>query len=85
MSGGQTLVYEVGWADGALRKALNPPTRPAVILMRISKDRQEAWYQVTTLTHDTGGAVTWVSNYGGQDFLIHASVKETIRPTYDPF
>lgn len=81
MSSGQILTYEVRCADGALREALNPPTRPAVILMRISEDRQEAWFQATTLMHDMGGAVTWVSNYGGQDFVIHESIKEAIKPT----
>ena len=80
MSGGQILTYEVQCADG-VRKPLNPPMRPAVILMRISKDRQEALFQVTTLVHDTGETVTWVSNFGGQDFLIHESIKENIKPT----
>jgi len=42
--------------------------------MRISEDRQEAWFQVTTLMNNTGEWVTWVSNYGGQDFVIHGSI-----------
>ncbi len=75
MSGGQTLVYEVRCVDRAIRNAISPPTRPAIILMRISEDRQEAWFQVTTLMNDTGEWVTWVSNYGGQDFVIHGSIK----------
>jgi hypothetical protein len=75
MSGGQTLVYEVRCVDRDIRNAISPPTRPAIILMRISEDRQEAWFQVTTLMNDTGEWVTWVSNYGGQDFVIHGSIK----------
>lgn len=75
MLGGQTLVYEVRCVDGAIRNAISPPTRPAIILMRISEDRQEAWFQATTLMNDTGEWVTWVSNYGGQDFVIHGSIK----------
>jgi hypothetical protein len=74
--GGQTLVYEVRCADRSRRKALNPPMRPAIILTGISEDRQEAWFQATTLSDDMGGVVTWLSNYGGVDFLIHESLKE---------
>jgi hypothetical protein len=47
-----------------------------LILGEEGKDRQEAWFQVTTLMHNTGDIVGWVSNYGGQDFLIHESIKE---------
>jgi len=79
-SGGEILMYEVRCVDRPLRKALNPPTRPAIILMRVSEDRQEAWFQVTTLMNDTGEFVTWVSNYGGQDFVIHESIKEATKP-----
>jgi hypothetical protein len=81
ISGGQILMYEVRCADRARRKALNPPTRPGIILIRISEDRQEAWFQATTLTDDMGGAVTWLSNYGGVDFLIHESLREAIKST----
>lgn len=80
-SGGQTLVYEVRCVDLGSRNAISPPTRPAVIVMRISKDRQVAWFQATTLMHDMGGAVTWLSNYGGVDFVLHESIKEAIKPT----
>ena len=76
-SGGKTLVYQVWCAEAARRKVLNPPSRPATILMSISEDRQHAWFQATTLTYDIGGAVTWLSNYGGVDFVIHGSIKET--------
>jgi hypothetical protein len=76
-SGGQTLVYEVRCAEGARRKVLNPPPRPAVILMSISGDRQDAWFQATTLTYDIGRAVTWLTNYGGVDFVIHGTVQKT--------
>ena len=79
MSGGQILTYEVQCADGAFRKPPSPPMRPAIIIMRISEDRQEALFQVTTLVHDTGEIVTWVSNFGGQDFVIHASIKENYQ------
>lgn len=75
MSGGQILTYEVRCVDLALRNTPSPPTRPAIILMRISKDRQEAWFQVTTLVRNTGKAVTWVSNYGGVDFVIHEAIQ----------
>jgi hypothetical protein len=81
MSGGQILMYEVRCVDGALRNTPNPPTRPAIILMKISEDRQKAWFQITTLVQDTGEAVTWLSNYGGEDFVIYESIKEAIRPT----
>jgi hypothetical protein len=81
MSGGHLLMYEVRCVDRALRNPPSLPTRPAIILMRISEDSQEAWFQVTTLMHDTGEAVTWVSNYGGQDFVIHESIKGAIKPT----
>jgi hypothetical protein len=78
MSGGQILMYEVRCVDQALRGAPSPPMRPAIIMMRVSEDRQEAWFQATTLVHDTREAVTWVSNYGGQDFVIHQSIKGDI-------
>ena len=81
MSGGQILMYEVRCVDGALRNTPIPPTRPAIVLMKISEDRQEAWFQVTALVQDTGEAVTWLSNYGGEDFVIHGSIKEALRPT----
>lgn len=74
MSNGQTLVYEVRCVERALHKEINLPTRPAIIVMSISEDHQEAWFQVTTLTHNSGEAVTWVSNWGGQDFVIHRSI-----------
>jgi hypothetical protein len=76
-SGGQTLLYQVRCADGARRKVLNPPSRPAIILMSISGDRQHAWFQASTLTYDIGGAVTWLSNYGGVDLVIDGTIKET--------
>jgi hypothetical protein len=80
-SGGQTLLYEVRCVDLGIHNAINPPTRAAVILIRLSKDRQVAWFQATTLMQDMGGAVTWLSNYGGVDFVIHESIKEDINST----
>jgi hypothetical protein len=74
MSGGQILMYEVRCV--ALRATPSLPTRPAIVMMRVSGDGQEAWFQVTTLVDDIGGVVNWVSNYGGQDFVIHQSIKE---------
>jgi hypothetical protein len=81
MSAGQTLLYEVQCVNETLRTAISLPTRPATIVMRISENRQEAWFQVTRLIHDTGEAVTWVSNYGGQDLVIHKSITEATEPT----
>lgn len=81
MSNGQTLVYEVRCVEQALHKEINPPTRPAIIVVSISEDRQEAWFQVTTLTHNAGEAVTWVSNWGDQEFVIHKSITEANKPT----
>jgi len=81
MSGGQILMYEVRCVDRAFRNPPSPSTRPAIILMRISEDRQEAWFQVTTLVHDTGEVMGWVSNHGGQVFVIHESIKGTFKPT----
>lgn len=81
MFGGQTLLYEVHCVDGTLRTPISLPTRPATIVMRISKDRHEAWFQVTRLMYDTGEGTTWVSNWGGQDFVIHGSVTEFIGRT----
>jgi hypothetical protein len=79
MSGGQILMYEVRCMDRPFQHQPSPPTRPGIILMRISEDRQEAWFQVTTLVQDTGEAVTWVSNVEGQDFVIHESIKEVSK------
>jgi len=76
MSNGQILVYEVRCVERALHKAINPPTRPAIIVMSISEDRQEAWFQVTTLIHNAGETITWVSNYGGQEFVIHRFITD---------
>jgi uncharacterized membrane protein len=79
MLGGQTLLYDVQCVDRILGTAVSLPTRPATIVMRISEDGEEAWFQVTRLTHDTGKAVTWVSNFGGQDVVIHKSITEGHR------
>lgn len=76
MSGGQTLGYEVRCVDQAIPTAVPKPMRPAIILMGISEDRQRAWFMATVLMYDTGAAVTWVSNYGGQDFVIHTSITD---------
>ncbi len=81
MLGGQILLYEVQCVDETLRTPISLPTRPATIVMRISKDRHQAWFRVTRLTHDTGEGTTWVSNWGGQDFVIHGSVSEGTEPT----
>jgi len=81
MSNGQTLVYEVRCVERALRKEITPPTRPAIVVMSITEDRHEAWFQVTTLTHNAGEGVTWVSNWGGQEFVIHGSVTEAAEPS----
>jgi len=81
MLGGQILLYEVHCVDGTLSTPISLPTRPATIVMRISEDRHEAWFRVTRLTHDTGEAIVWVSNWGGQDFVIHGSVNEANKPT----
>ena len=45
------------------------------------EDRQEAWFRATTLVHDTGDAIRWVPNYGGQDYVIHESIREDSNPT----
>lgn len=81
MLNGQTLVYEVRCVEGVLHKEINPPTRPAIIVMSISKNRHEAWFQVTTLTQNAGEAATWVSNWGGQEFVIHRSITEASKAT----
>ena len=78
MSGGQILMYEVQCAAAVLGKVPNPPTRPAIIFMSVSEDRVEAEFRVTTLVHTTGELVTWLSNYGGVDFVIHESIKDHI-------
>lgn len=79
--GGQTLPYEVQCVDGTLRTPISLPRRPATIVMRISEDRHEALFQITRLKYDTGEAVTWISNYGGQDLVIHKSITDAIQPT----
>ncbi len=79
--GGRTLLYEVQCMDGTLRTPISLPTRPATIVMKVSEDRHEAWFQVTRLKYDTGVAITWVSNYGGQDLVIHKSITEANKPT----
>ena len=76
MSGGQILPYEVQCVQPAFRKAARLPSRPAIIMMRVSEDRQEAWFQVTTLVHDTGDVINWVPNFGGQDYVTHRSIRE---------
>lgn len=81
MSGGQILLYEVQCVDGTLRTPISLPTRPATIVMRISEDRHEAWFRVTRLKYDTGEAITWVSNYVGQDMVIHKSITNAPEPT----
>jgi hypothetical protein len=70
-------MYEVRCAAAVRGKVPNPPTRPAIIFMSVSEDRAEAEFRVTTLMHDMGGVVTWLSNYGGVDFVIQKSLKET--------
>jgi hypothetical protein len=81
MLNGQILPYEVRCIERALGKAINPPMRPAIIVMSISEDRQKAWFQVTTLIHNAGEAVTWVSNWGRQEFVIHQSLTHASKPT----
>jgi hypothetical protein len=81
MVGGQILMYEVRCLHRPVRTVPNPPTRPAIIMMSVSADRQEAWFQVTTLVDDLSGFVIWAPNYGGQDFVIHQSIKEDSKPT----
>jgi len=81
MSGGRTLVYEVRCVYRAVRAAVPKPIRPATIVMGISEDRQYAWFMATTLMHETGVAVTWVSNYGGYDFVLHTSITDRSKTT----
>ena len=51
------------------------PLRPATIVMTVSQDEKEAWFRVSGLVSDTGGVTDLIKNYGGQDYIVHHSVR----------
>ena len=72
---GESLAYTIQCTNIPGPNTPIVPSRPATIVMTVSQDEKEAWFRVSGLVSDTGGVTEWIKNYGGQDYIVHHSVR----------
>lgn len=72
---GESLAYTIPCTNIPGPNTPIVPSRPATIVMTVSQDEKEAWFRVSGLVSDTGGVTEWIKNYGGQDYIVHHSVR----------